>query len=193
MYGMILLRMLGALEFERQLSNFVVVVAGARLFDCLAQRLDFPLLWPAQRDAPRHAVAHRAAHAEVRRRAGDGVPGALQVERKRLAQALFDQVGKFEILEKHVEELVLRKGEFERVLTRSIRAPLRAAAAFAAGRTRDLVASDIFLIARHDMLGPAGAPAVMKHRLDDPAHRDRHLFAMFDIGDLALAQGVLHR
>ena len=43
------------------------------------------------------------------------------------------------------------------------------------------------------MLGAAGAAAVVEHRLDDPAHRDRHLFAVLDIGDLALAQGVLHR
>ena len=43
------------------------------------------------------------------------------------------------------------------------------------------------------MLVATGATAVVKHRLDDPAHRDRHLLAVLDIGDLALAQGVLHR
>jgi len=42
------------------------------------------------------------------------------------------------------------------------------------------------------MLGAAGAPAVVKDRLGDPAGRDRHLLTLTDIGDLALAQGLLH-
>src|SRR5262249_11906549 len=53
--------------------------------------------------------------------------------------------------------------------------------------------ADIFLVARHDMVGAAGAPAVVKGGFGDAARRDGDLLAMLDIGDLALAQGVLHR
>src|SRR6202040_3165650 len=43
------------------------------------------------------------------------------------------------------------------------------------------------------MFGSPGAAAVMKVRLGNPARRNSHLFAMADIGHLALAQCLLHR
>ena len=62
-----------------------------------------------------------------------------------------------------------------------------------ASRPRDLVAADIFLVARDDVVGLTGAPVVVKDRLGDAARRDRDLLAVFDIGDLALAQRLLNR
>ena len=41
------------------------------------------------------------------------------------------------------------------------------------------------------MLGAAVPPAVVKDRFGDPAGRDRHLFTLTNIGDLALAQRLL--
>jgi hypothetical protein len=123
----------------------------------------------------------------------EGLPVTLQFDRKALAQALFDQVGQFEVLEEHVEELFLRQRELERVLALAVGAAFPAAAALAALRPRDLVAAEIFLVAGDDVVALAGAAVVVKGRLGDPAGRDRHLLAVLDVGDLALAQGVLHR
>src|SRR6202043_3677376 len=68
-----------------------------------------------------------------------------------------------------------------------------AALSLAAGRPRDLVTPDIFLVARDDVVGLTGAPVVVEDRFRDAARRDRDLLAVLDIGDLALAQGLLHR
>ena len=43
------------------------------------------------------------------------------------------------------------------------------------------------------MVGAARAATVMENRFGDAAGRDGDFLAMLDIGDFALAQGVLHR
>src|SRR6202040_2521291 len=141
-----------------------------------------------QRDAARHAVAHRTPDAEAGGGAGDRVAGTLEIGRARLLQRLLDEVRQLEILEKHVEELFLREGEFEGILARAIGTALRTAAAAAIGRSRDLVADDIFLVAGHNVFAAPGAPGMAEGRLVDPLGRDRHFLAAADIGDLALAQ-----
>src|SRR5207248_5948301 len=135
----------------------------------LAQGLELGQLWALQRDPPRHAEAHRARNAEVGGRAGDGVTGALQIDRDSVLEALFDQVRQFEILEEHVEELFPGQRELERVLAAAVRAAFAAALTLAASRPRDLVAADIFLVARDDMVGAAGAAVVVEDRLRDAA------------------------
>src|SRR5262249_5167694 len=92
----------------------------------------------------------------------------------------------------HVEKLVLRQREFECVFTRPVGAAFGAAAALAALGPRDLVAADVFLVARDDVIAAPGAAIVVKDRLRDPAGRDRNPLAVPDIGDLALAQRLLH-
>src|SRR5207237_6138481 len=128
----------------------------------------------------------------VSRVSGPGLAGELQIDGGRVLPALFDEIRQFEILEEHVEELFLRQRELERVLAAAVGAALAAALPLAAGRTRDLIAADIFLVARDDVIGLSGAPVVMKDRLRDAAGRDRDLLAVLDIGDLALAQCLLH-
>src|SRR5205085_5572779 len=109
-----------------------------------------------------------------------------QIDVDRVLEALLDQIGEFEVLEEHVEELVARQRELERVLAAAVRAALAATLPVAAGRPRDLVTADIFLVARDDVIGAAGAPVVVEQRLGDPARRDRDLLAVLDVGDLAL-------
>ncbi len=125
-------------------------------------------------------------------RASRSVADALQIVGDGLLEALFDEVGEFEILEKHVEELFLGQRELERVLARAVGAGLRPPTFAAAGRPRDLIAAHIFLVAGHDMLGAAGASAVVEHRLGNAAGRDGDLFAMLDVGNLALSECILH-
>ena len=185
--------MLEPVEFAKQPFDLFVSTAGACVVDRLAQRLQVRLFWPFQRYPARHAVAHRPPNAEVCGTASHGVTRPLQIDRERFLQAFFDEIGEFEVLEKHVEELFLRKREFKRVLARPVGAPLRAAAPFPAGRPRNLVAFDILLVAGDDMFGSPGAAAVMKIRLGNSTGRNRHFFAVADIGHLALAQCLLHR
>ena len=121
--------------------------------------------------------------------AGDRVAGPLQVDRGGVLQALFDEVGQFEVLEEHVEELFLGQRELERVLAATV------GAAFASRRRpsppcgRGISSPRTYsLLPGHDVIGAAGAPAVVERRLGDAARRDGDLLAMLDIGDLALAQ-----
>ena len=65
---------------------------------------------------------------------------------------LLDQVGQFEVLEKHVEELFPGQRELERVLAVTVGAAFAAALPVAALRPRESVALDIFLVARDDMI-----------------------------------------
>src|SRR6185437_16357688 len=108
-----------------------------------------------------------------------------QIEGAGILEALFDEIGEFEVLEEHVEELVPRQRELERVLAAAVGAALTAALPFAALRPRDFVAPNIFLVAGDDVIGAAGAAVVVEDRLGDPACRDRDLLAMLDVGDLA--------
>src|SRR6266851_3098690 len=182
---------LANLELAGKPLRFLFLAAGARLFELLAQGLELGEFGASQRNAARHAVAHRARDAEVGWAAGDRVAGALEIDGSRILEALFDEVGQFEVLEEHIEEIVLRQRELERVLAAAVRAAFRTAAPLPAGRPRDLVAANIFLVAGNDVIGAAGAAVMMKDRLGDPARRDRNLLAVIDIGDLALAQRLL--
>src|SRR5216683_2217666 len=134
-----------------------LVAGGFALLELALQRLELGRLRPAQRNPPRHAVAHGAPDAEAGGRAGDGEAGALEIGRVGLLQRLLDQVGELEILEEHVEELFLRQGELEGILALAVGAALGAAAAAAAGGARDLVADDVFLVAGDDVLAATGA------------------------------------
>src|SRR5262249_60522215 len=112
---------------------------------------------------------------------GHGVAGALQIESGGILQALFDKVWQFEVLEEHIEELFLGKRELERVLAAAVGAALAAALTFAAGRTRDLVSPNVFLVAGNDVIGFAGAAVVVEDRLGKGARRDRGPFSRFVI------------
>ena len=70
----------------------------------------------AQRQAAAHAVAHRAQHVEVGRRAVVGIAGAPVFAVRGVLQRGLDEIGQFEIVEQDVEELVLRQRERESVL-----------------------------------------------------------------------------
>src|SRR5262249_9606279 len=137
-------------------------------------------------------VAHRPAYTKICGAAGDGVTGALEVDRERLFEALLYEIRQFEILEKHVEELFLGQGELKCILAGAVWAALRPAAAFATIRPGDLISPKILFIAGDHVLGATGAPAVVKDGLGDPAGRDRYFLALADICDLALAQSLLN-
>src|SRR5262249_35754948 len=132
-------------------------------------------------------------NAEVCRTAGNRVPGPLQVYRECLLQALLDEIGEFEILEKHVEELFLRQCELEGIFARTVRASLGTTTSFPAGWPGNFVAPYILLVPRDDVLGPSRAAAVVKDRFGDPPRRDSHLLTMANICHLSLAQCLLHR
>src|SRR5438876_4335160 len=181
------------LKFSGEPFRIPLAAAGASFLDRLADGVQLPGFGPPQRDAPSHAVAHCPANAQIGRTAGDGVAGTLQIDREGLLETLFHQIWQLQILEKHVKELFLGQRELERILPGSVRAALRSASPLAAGRPRNLVASEILFVAGNDVLGATGAPAVVKDRLGNPARRDRDFLALPDIGDLALAQRLLHR
>src|SRR5262249_41133869 len=152
---------LEALDLACEPLDFLFVAGGLCFFQRCPRCFDFGDFRPPKGYTPAHAIAQGARHAEVGWRSRYRVASALQIDRGGVLQALFDEVRQFEILEEHVEELFLGQCELERVLAAAIGAALAAALSLAAGWARDLVAPDILLVARDDVIGFAGAAGLV--------------------------------
>ena len=104
----------------------------AKRRDLVAQRLQFFRLRPLQRDAARQRVPHRAVQRQVGRRSGHRIAGAMPDQRLGIRDLALREIGKFEVFQEQIDELVARQGEAEIVLALAVRAAFGAAAAVAA-------------------------------------------------------------
>ena len=93
-----------------------------------------------EREPAAEGIAHGAQKIDLRRRAGRGDAGAPPSLGRRFLQRRADEIGKFEILEEDVEDLVLRHREFEIVFAFAGIRRLFSALALARARLLDLVA-----------------------------------------------------
>ena len=86
-------------QFETKLRRAFGIAAFFKRLEFLLHRLDLGRAWAMQRNTPRHAVPHRAADAEIGRRAFMRVTGARQLHRFADFELRLGQVGQFEIFE----------------------------------------------------------------------------------------------
>jgi len=120
----------------------------------------------AKRGAPGQCAPQRPHHIDVR---GDAVEGIARPHGPKLVyrgQLGLDEIGKLEVLEKELEELVSRKLKDEVVLTLAVLAGPRAVTVPAARRTRDTLPGDELAVSRMDHRPPPPR-TVAKRRLRD--------------------------
>ena len=168
---------------------------GFKLEDLLLQGVYFRIPGAPKRQAPPEGVLHRAPDAETGGRAGDGIARAARLVGVDLLQAALDQVGKLEVLEEDIEELVARQHEQELVFALALVTSKLAALACGrpGARFLDPVTSAVVAVAGEHPLAPPDVSGAVESGFTDAVGRDADLLAIVDIGDAAAADRFIHR
>src|SRR5262245_803691 len=115
-----------------------------------------------QGQAASEAFAHRACTAQAGRRSVAGKAGTGELRRLQILEFDLDQVGKLQVIEKQVEEFLLRQRKGEFILAFAIRTALTASAAAATLRLGDLITDPVLLVAWQDVVAGTGVATQRK-------------------------------